>query len=76
MSWSWDLKKSTLAIAPLRRNNPEQTAKHTNGSDDGGTAEVLGRDHLGVELGVPLQLHTVAEVVEGVGGGHFEDELG
>lgn len=46
---------------------------HTDGTDDGGTAEVLGGIHLGVELGVPLQLHAVAEVVEGAGGRHFGD---
>ena len=45
---------------------------HTNGTDDGGTAEVLGRDHLGVELGVPLQLHPVGQVVKRAGGRHFE----
>lgn len=46
---------------------------HTDGTDDGGTAEVLGGRHLGVQLGVPLQLHAVAEVVEGAGGRHFEN---
>lgn len=43
----------------------------TNGANDGSTAEVLRRDHLGVELGVPLQLHPVAEMVEGAADGHF-----
>ena len=46
--------------------------RHTNGANDGGAAEVLRRHHLGVELGVPLQLHAVAQVVEGVGGSHFD----
>ena len=46
---------------------------HTDSTDDGGTAEVLGGRHLGVQLGVPLQLHAVAEVVEGAGGRHFEN---
>lgn len=45
---------------------------HTNGTNDGGAAEVLRRHHLGVELGVPLQLHAVAQVVKGVGGRHFD----
>lgn len=46
--------------------------EHTNGTDDGGTAEVLGRHHLGVELGVPLQLHPVGQVVEGASGSHYD----
>lgn len=46
--------------------------RHTNGTNDGGTTEVLGRHHLGVQLGVPLQLHAVGQVVEGVAGRHFE----
>ena len=45
---------------------------HTNGTDDRGTAEVLRRHHLGVELGVPLQLHPVGKVVKRVAGRHFE----
>lgn len=45
---------------------------HTNGTDDGGTAEVLRGHHLGVELGVPLQLHPVGQVVEGGSGRHCE----
>lgn len=45
---------------------------HTNGTDDGGTAEVLRRNHLGVELGVPLQLHPVAQVVKRAAGCHFD----
>lgn len=45
---------------------------HTNGTNDGGTAEVLSRHHLGVKLGVPLQLHAVAQVIEGAGGRHFD----
>lgn len=68
-------EKIDISNCPTKKRS-RANSKHTNGSDDGGTAEVLGRDHLGVELGVPLQLHTVAEVVEGVGGSHFEDELG
>jgi hypothetical protein len=44
---------------------------HTNGTDDRGAAEVLGRHHLGVKLGVPFQLHAVAQVVEGSSGRHF-----
>ena len=46
--------------------------EHTNGTDDGGPAEVLGRNHLSVELGVPFQLHAVGEVVEGGGSRHFD----
>ena len=46
--------------------------EHTNGTDDGGTAEVLGRHHLGVELGVPLQLHPVGQVVKGASGSHCD----
>lgn len=45
---------------------------HTNGTDDGGTAEVLRRNHLSVELGVPFQLHPVAQVVMRAGGRHFD----
>ena len=46
--------------------------RHTNGSNDGSAAVVLRRDHLRVELGEPLQLHTVVEMVEGATGGHGE----
>lgn len=46
--------------------------ERTDGSDDGGAAEVLGGHHLSVELGVPLQLHAVAQVVEGRTGGHLD----
>ena len=63
-------EKIDISNCPTKKRS-RANSKHTNGSDDGGTAEVLGRDHLSVELGVPLQLHTVAEVVERVGGGHF-----
>jgi hypothetical protein len=37
---------------------------HTNGTDDGSPAVVLGRHHVGVKFGVPLHLHTVAEMVK------------
>ena len=46
--------------------------QHTNSTDDGGAAEVLRRHHLGVELGVPLQLHPVGQVVEGASGRHCD----
>lgn len=45
---------------------------HTNGTDDRSAAEVLRRHHLGVKLGVPFQLHAVAQVVERGSGRHFE----
>lgn len=46
--------------------------KHTDGTDDRGAAEVLRRHHFGVELGVPFQLHPVAQMVEGGACSHFE----
>lgn len=44
--------------------------RRTNGSNDGGTAVVPRGRHLRAELGVPLQLHAVAEMVEGACGSH------
>lgn len=45
--------------------------EHTNSANDGGATIIFGGDHLRVELGEPLQLHAVAEMVEGSAGGHF-----
>lgn len=47
--------------------------RHTNGSNDGGTAVVPCGRHIRAELGVPLQLHTVAEMVERACGSHGVD---
>lgn len=46
--------------------------RHTDGTDDRSAAEVLCRHHFGVQLGVPLQLHPVAKMVEGRACSHFE----
>ena len=57
-----------VAIGP----HPTKKKKHTNGANDRSTAEVLHGNHFRVELGVPFQLHAVAEMVEGAAGGHFD----
>jgi hypothetical protein len=46
--------------------------RHTNGANDGGAAVVLRRNDFGMKLGVPFQLHTVAEVVERGRGRHLD----
>lgn len=56
----------------MKQPKGTESGQHTNGANDGSATEVLHGDHLRVELGVPLQLHTVAEMVDGVAGGHFE----
>lgn len=48
----------------------QRTIGPTDGANDGGATVVLGGNHLRVELGVPLQLHPVAEMVEGRADGH------
>ena len=65
-----DVSDTVLITHQIVRKMPGRTGL-TNGANDGSTAEVLRRDHLGVELGVPLQLHPVAEMVEGAADGHF-----
>ena len=65
-----DVSDTVLITHQIVRKIPGRTGL-TNGANDGSTAEVLRRDHLGVELGVPLQLHPVAEMVEGAADGHF-----
>lgn len=52
--------------------NKIEKLRHTDGANDGGATEVLRRNHLRVQLGVPFQLHTVAQVVKRIAGGHFE----
>ena len=49
-----------------------EAIRHTNGSNDRSTTVVLRRDHLRVDLGEPLQLHTVVEMIEGGTGRHDE----
>lgn len=61
---------SILPHQIVKKKMPARTGL-TNGANDGSTTEVLRRDHLSVELGVPLQLHPVAEMVEGAADGHF-----
>ena len=65
-----DVSDTVLITHQIGRKMPGRIGL-TNGANDGSTAEVLRRDHLGVELGVPLQLHPVAEMVEGAADGHF-----
>ena len=45
---------------------------HTDGTDDGSLAIILRGSHVWVQLGVPLQLHTVAKMV-GNGNGHSDE---
>ena len=65
-----DVSDTVLITHQIGRKMPGRIGL-TNGANDGSTAEVLRRDHLGVKLGVPLQLHPVAEMVEGAADGHF-----
>lgn len=55
----------------MKQFKDTESGQHTNGANDGSATEVFHGNHLRVELGVPLQLHTVAEMVDGVAGGHF-----
>lgn len=46
--------------------------RHTNGTNDWGTTEVLRGHHIRGELGVPLQLHLVGEMIHWATGGHSD----
>jgi hypothetical protein len=50
----------------------EEEQGHTDGTDDGSLAIILRGSHVWVQLGVPLQLHTVAKMV-GNGNGHSDE---
>lgn len=39
--------------------------RHTDSANDGGATEILRGHHFGTELGVPLQLSLVREMVHG-----------
>lgn len=55
-----------------QKNKRGRGREHTNGANDGSTTKVLHGNHVRVELGMPFQLHPVAEMVVGVADGHFD----
>lgn len=69
-SGSW--RKFSGAHPPPKGRKEKQRRELTNGANDGSTTEVLHGNHVRVELGMPFQLHAVAEMVVGVADGHFD----
>lgn len=72
-------EKSDVSNTVLMSSLPRQIVRKTparsgltNGANDGSTTEVLHGNHVRVELGMPFQLHAVAEMVVGVADGHFD----
>lgn len=57
-------RQDRTRVTPMRQ--------HTDGADDGRAAVVFGWSHIRMKLGMPFQLHTVAEVVERGRGRHFD----
>lgn len=54
----------------LRSAIAREVVDSTNSANDGCATKVLRRHHLGVQLGVPFQLHSIAQMVQRVGGRH------
>lgn len=63
------------ATLQLRVNGECSCEHHTDCADDGCPAEVPGRNHLSVELGMPFQLHAVGKVIDRSCGSHGDDFL-
>jgi hypothetical protein len=77
LNLSWALKCGRgLGYVPSHHHLPQPCwgggEGHTDGTDDGGLAIILRGGHVWVQLGVPLQLHPVTEMV-GNGNGHGDD---